>query len=76
MSNTRCEALHWSILPLTAMVLVLVMVPAAAAFELPLLYAVTLVATLSQIHYGTSVVNFFLHSKHREFSICLLNFSL
>ncbi|XP_065342656.1 ethanolaminephosphotransferase 1-like [Cloeon dipterum] len=61
MSNTRCEAMHWIIAPLWLMVLLLVYVPAISAFELPLLYAVTMLATVTQIHYGTSVVQEMCH---------------
>uniref|UniRef100_A0A4W4DZ23 Ethanolaminephosphotransferase 1 n=1 Tax=Electrophorus electricus TaxID=8005 RepID=A0A4W4DZ23_ELEEL len=55
MSNTRCQALSWLLLPMAAVVL-LVCSGVAQQSETLVLYAWTAVVVLSHVHYGVSVV--------------------
>jgi len=54
MSNTRCQALSWLLLPMTPVVLLAV--TGLVANELLLLYLWTAAVILAHIHYGVSVV--------------------
>ena len=54
MSNTRCQALSWLLLPMTPVVLLAV--TGVVANETLLLYLWTAVVVLAHIHYGVSVV--------------------
>lgn len=67
MSNTRCHALSWLLLPMTTVVALSV---TSVANEIVLLYCWTAVVVLAHIHYGVSVV----HQLSNHFNI--LAFSL
>lgn len=54
MSNTRCQALSWLLLPMA--LVVLLAVTGVVANETVLLYAWTIAVILAHIHYGVSVV--------------------
>lgn len=54
MSNTRCQALSWLLLPMT--LVVLLAVSGVVANETLLLYLWTATVVLAHIHYGVSVV--------------------
>lgn len=54
MSNTRCQALSWLLLPMTAVVLSAL--TGVVTNETLLLYLWTAVVILAHIHYGVSVV--------------------
>lgn len=54
MSNTRCQALSWLLLPMLAVVLLAV--TGVVANETLLLYLWTAAVILAHIHYGVSVV--------------------
>lgn len=62
MSNTRCQALSWLLLPM--LVVVLLAVTGVAGNETLLLYLWTAAVILAHIHYGVSVV-----STHRPFPL-------
>lgn len=53
MSNTRCQALSWLLLPMTAVVVLAV---TGVTNETLLLYLWTVAVILAHIHYGVSVV--------------------
>lgn len=54
MSNTRCQALSWLLLPMA--LVVLLAVTGVVANETMLLYVWTAAVILAHIHYGVSVV--------------------
>lgn len=54
MSNTRCQALSWLLLPMA--LVVLLAVTRVVANETILLYVWTVAVILAHIHYGVSVV--------------------
>lgn len=54
MSNTRCQALSWLLLPMA--LVVLLAVTGLVANETLLLYVWTVAVVLAHIHYGVSVV--------------------
>lgn len=54
MSNTRCQALSWLLLPMS--VVVLLAVTGVVTNEILLLYLWTAAVILAHIHYGVSVV--------------------
>lgn len=69
MSNTRCQALNWLLLPL-ALVVLIVLTGLAQNSETVLLFSLTAFITVAHIHYGIQVVNQL--SKHFK----ILPFSL
>lgn len=60
MSNTRCQALSWLLLPMT--LVVLLAVTGVVANETLLLHLWTAVVILAHIHYGVSVVRAHTHT--------------
>ncbi|XP_054153118.1 ethanolaminephosphotransferase 1-like [Oppia nitens] len=56
MSSTRCEAINWFLMPLAAIVLVVTLLPISQSQELLLLRAMSLLFTLSHIHYAVCIV--------------------
>lgn len=54
MSNTRCQALSWLLLPMA--LVVLLAVTGVVANETMLLHVWTVAVILAHIHYGVSVV--------------------
>ena len=61
MSNTRCQALSWLLLPMTAVVLLAV--TGVFTNETLLLYVWTAAVILAHIHYGISVVRAHTHAN-------------
>lgn len=59
MSNTRCQALNWLLLPMT--LVVLLAVAGVVTNETLLLYLWTAAVILAHIHYGVSVVRTHTH---------------
>lgn len=53
MSNTRCEALPWILIPLAAAALLSFVLP---SIDLQFMYFVSFLALVAHIHYGTCVV--------------------
>lgn len=62
MSNTRCQALSWLLLPMTAVVLAAV--KGVFTNETLLLYLWTAAVILTHVHYGVSVVRGNTHVKN------------
>lgn len=60
MSNTRCQALSWLLLPMTLVVLIAL---SGVVDEVPLLYLWTAAVILAHIHYGVSVVRAHTHLR-------------
>ncbi len=56
MSNTRCQAFNWMLLPLFAIVIGVITMT-LGDLEIYLLWAYTIYATAAHIHYGICVVS-------------------
>lgn len=67
MSNTRCQALSWLLLPMTAVVLAAV--KGVFTNETLLLYLWTAAVILTHVHYGVSVVRGNTHVKNVKYNI-------
>lgn len=59
MSNTRCQALSWLLLPMT--LVVTLVVTGVVTNDSLLLYVWTVAVILAHIHYGVSVVSTHTH---------------
>ena len=66
MSNTRCHALSWLLLPMTGVVGLAV--TGLVADETALLYCWTAVVILAHIHYGVSVVRGHTHTHTHTYT--------
>ncbi|ODN01851.1 Ethanolaminephosphotransferase 1 [Orchesella cincta] len=56
MSTTRCEGFNWILFPITALTTFSLVFQPGLAFERIAVYALALLSTLTQIHYGVCVV--------------------
>lgn len=56
MSSTKSETINWLLFPTTAVVFVSIALQPGKVFEVGAIYALAVLATLTQLHYGVCVV--------------------
>lgn len=57
MSTTRCEGFNWTLFPITALAGASLIFQPGLGFETAAVYALAVLSTLAQIHYGVCVVS-------------------